>query len=59
MLDYVCRLYKLLIDMYFRELGGMYWVGLNDWEKEECMLKVFIILIVLKKNVLYNFFFKF
>lgn len=50
MLDYVCRLYKLLIDMYFRELGGMYWVGLNDWEKEECMLKVFIILIVLKKK---------
>lgn len=46
--------------MYFRESGGMYWVGLNDREKEECMLKAFITSIVLKKkNMSYNFFLKF
>lgn len=45
--------------MYFRESDGMYWVGLNDREKEECMLKAFITSIVLKKNVSYNFFLKF
>lgn len=37
--------------MYFRESGGMYWVGLNDREKEECMLKAFITSIVLKKKM--------